>query len=142
MKKLILFFTIGFVFLISGVASADLLFEPIGSDKVNWNDANSLVSDKDAAEGLGWRLATVDELLTLDWDITFWSSERSDDLACRVNPYLQRYDMTGINNIAAFTVAVRDTSSATHAPEPASMLLLGSGILGLVGFRKKFMKTQ
>jgi hypothetical protein len=31
--------------------------------------------------------------------------------------------------------------SSTHAPEPATLLLLGAGLLGLLGIKRKFRKT-
>ena len=36
--------------------------------------------------------------------------------------------------------AVRDGDVSTSVPEPATMLLLGSGLIGLLGFRRKFRK--
>jgi hypothetical protein len=47
------------------------------------------------------------------------------------NDYGQDYDEVGVSGV------IRD---AHVVPEPSTMLLLGSGLLGLVGFRKKLKK--
>jgi len=44
---------------------------------------------------------------------------------------------TGPNDFAAFSI-VEQHFSETAVPEPSTMLLLGSGLIGLVRFRKKF----
>ena len=40
----------------------------------------------------------------------------------------------------SLTAKVEVVESSTPVPEPSTMLLLGSGLLGLVGLRRKFKK--
>jgi hypothetical protein len=44
----------------------------------------------------------------------------------------------GLNPSAAASIATLEFGRTTPVPEPSTMLLLGSGLLGLLGFRKKF----
>jgi hypothetical protein len=53
-------------------------------------------------------------------------------------PYLN--DVTGEVNVAV-SVATGGTASLYATPEPSTFLILGFGLLGLVGFRKKFKKA-
>jgi len=52
------------------------------------------------------------------------------------------YENTGYNENGAFTLTgdSEDPGTGTSVPEPGSMLLLGFGLVGLVGFRRKFKK--
>jgi hypothetical protein len=55
------------------------------------------------------------------------------------SPWSQEYHLTGTYNLAAAqcTIATSGGSTAPAAPEPATMLLFGPALLGLVGFRRK-----
>ena len=47
----------------------------------------------------------------------------------------------GLNPSAAASIATLEFGRATPVPEPSTMLLLGSGLVGLIGFRRKLRRT-
>jgi cholinesterase len=65
---------------------------------------------------------------------------KNPDPTNETGPYAW-WDIVGVHPTTEVHAQIADlAAAATEVPEPATMLLLGSGLLGLWGFRKKFKK--
>ncbi len=52
------------------------------------------------------------------------------------------WDSTGASSILYATVTITDIAPVNAVPEPSTLLLLGSGMLGLLAFRRRQLTTQ
>lgn len=138
------------------IESASLIF----NDIKNWtNEANDLwvhlldnsdsgvqsysdnQSGGDDFTGQGILLVHLEDLSSISQDITY--NFDASELTTLISYLTDGNFGLGFDPDCHFyNNGITLTIETTHAPVPASVLLLGSGLLGLVGFKKKTKKSK
>ena len=106
----------GFVFVIQNPLYMPLAYVGFGSNQDHGMVANSVLSSYDLISPIA---VSGDSLI--NFDPSYYRQMTTLGLLCFIS-----------GGLGTFT--------ATAVPEPSTMLLMGSGLIGILGFRKKFKK--